>query len=128
MLSRVAVRGATCTSSVSRKGLSGYVVPSRLYGILAAGRPVIVGGRCRQRDGAARRARSAAGSSCPPGGPELVARRSATRTTASYDLEEMGAAGAEYVELEADSSVAIGRYRELLRDLAGRLASSSCWC
>ena len=35
-------RRPTSTSSGSRAGLAGYVVPSRLYGILAVGRPVIV--------------------------------------------------------------------------------------
>ncbi len=60
------------------EGLSGYVVPSRLYGILAAGRPVIVARRRRQRDGAARRARSAAASCSRPAGPSCSRERSAS--------------------------------------------------
>ena len=36
------------------RGLAGYVVPSRIYGVLAAGRPVIAGGRGRLGDGSAR--------------------------------------------------------------------------
>ncbi len=38
------------------RGLSGYVVPSRLYGILAVGRPVIVAADRGERDRSARRA------------------------------------------------------------------------
>ena len=40
------------------KGLAGYVVPSRLYGILSAGRPVIAARtrRARRRDSCARSA------------------------------------------------------------------------
>ena len=64
-------RASCCRESLSSadvhfvglgKGLAGYVVPSRLYGILAVGRPVIVGRRRRERDGARRARRSAAGS------------------------------------------------------------------
>ncbi len=46
------------------KGLAGYVVPSRLYGILAAGRPVIAPPRTRARPRGSC-ARSAAASSSP---------------------------------------------------------------
>ena len=35
-----------------------------------------------------------------------------------YDLEAMGARGREWVEREADRSVAVRRYRELLLELA----------
>ena len=49
----------TFTSSVSQRELAGYVVPSRLYGILSAGRPVIVAAE-DERDGAPRPGRSAA--------------------------------------------------------------------
>ena len=99
------------------KGLSGYVVPSRLYGILAAGRPVIVGA-----DADSETARLVNEVRCgivvPPGRPELVATVLRDAYDGRLDLEGMGARGREYVVAEADRDVAIGRYRSLLKDLA----------
>jgi hypothetical protein len=37
-----------------------------------------------------------------------------------HDLDAMGRRGREYVQREADRSVAIERYRKLLRDVAAR--------
>jgi hypothetical protein len=55
----------------------------------------------------------------PPGRPELVAKAIREAHDGLHDLETMGAKGRMYVELEADRSVAIGRYRKLLEELAG---------
>jgi len=99
------------------RGLSGYVVPSRLYGILAAGRPVIV-----SADGDSETAevveRVGCGVVVPPGRPELVAEALRAAHDGVFDLEEMGRRGREYVIAEADRGVAVSRYRELLRELA----------
>ncbi len=99
------------------KGLSGYVVPSRLYGILAAGRPVIVGA-----DADSETARLVNEVGCgivvPPGRPELVATVIRDAYDGRLDLEGMGARGRAYVIAEADRDVAIGRYRALLKELA----------
>jgi len=101
------------------RGLSGYVVPSRLYGILAAGRPVIVGA-----DAESETARLVEEVGCgivlPAGRPELVAKAIREAHDGVHDLEGMGAKGRMYVELEADREVAIGRYRALILELAGR--------
>jgi glycosyltransferase involved in cell wall biosynthesis len=100
------------------KGLSGFVVPSRLYGILSAGRPVVVGA-----DPESETARLVNEIGCgvvlPPGRPELVAGVIRDAYEGRYDLEEMGRRGREYVVAEADREVAIGRYRTLLTELAG---------
>ncbi len=100
------------------KGLSGFIVPSRLYGILSAGRPVIVGA-----DGDSETARLVSAVGCgivlPPARPELVAKAIRGSREGIYDLEGMGAKGRMYVELEADREVAIGRYRHLIRELVG---------
>jgi colanic acid biosynthesis glycosyl transferase WcaI len=100
------------------KGLSGFVVPSRLYGILAAARPVIVGA-----DAESETARLVSQVGCgivlPPGRPELVARAIREAHDGLHDLEAMGAKGRMYVELEADREVAMGRYREVIRELVG---------
>jgi len=99
------------------KGLSGYVVPSRLYGVLAAGRPVIVGA-----DADSETARLVTEVGCgivvPPGRPELVADVIRDAHEGRLDLEEMGARGRAYVVAEADRDVAVTRYRALLRRLA----------
>src|SRR4029450_13069550 len=55
------------------RGLSGYVVPSRLYGVLATGRPVIAA--AEESSETANVVRSAdAGLVVPPGRPELPAQ------------------------------------------------------
>ncbi len=55
------------------KGLAGYVVPSRLYGILSAGRPVIVA--AEDTSETARLVREiGCGIVIPPGRPDLLAR------------------------------------------------------
>ena len=98
------------------KGLAGYVVPSRLYGILSAGRPVIVAA-----DEDSETARLVADVGCgiviPPGRPELLARTIRAAYEGAHDLEAMGRLGRSYVETEADRSVAMTRYRKLVAEL-----------
>ncbi len=100
------------------RGLSGYVVPSRLYGILAAGRPVIVAA-----DSDSETAQVVEQVGCgiviAPGRPELVAEIIRAARDGEYDLEEMGRRGRGYVTAEADRTVAVDRYKELLYRLAG---------
>jgi glycosyltransferase involved in cell wall biosynthesis len=98
------------------RGLSGYVVPSRLYGILAAGRPVIVSAD-PDSETAQVVAEVGCGVALPPGRPELVARVIRDAYDGRLDLEEMGRRGREYVTAEADRAVALGRYRTVLREL-----------
>jgi colanic acid biosynthesis glycosyl transferase WcaI len=99
------------------RGLAGYVVPSRLYGILAVARPVIAAA-----DPDSETAQVVEGVGCgivvPPGRPELLARAIRDAHDGRYDLERMGRIGREWVTKEADRSVAVGRYRELLMGLA----------
>jgi colanic acid biosynthesis glycosyl transferase WcaI len=98
-------------------GLAGYVVPSRLYGILAVGRPVIVAA-----DPESETAQLVGDVGCgivvPPGRPELLARAIRDAHDGKYDLGAMGARGRKWVEREADRSVAVRRYRDLLLELA----------
>jgi len=98
------------------KGLAGYVVPSRLYGILAAGRPVIVAA-----DEESETARLVLEIGCgvviPPGRPDLLARVIRDVADGAYPLETMGRRGRAYVENQADRVVAMERYRALVREM-----------
>ncbi len=97
------------------RGLAGFVVPSRMYGILAAGRPVIVAA-----DPESETVRIARETGCgivlPPGSPVLVAGAIRDAATGVYPLAEMGARGREYVEREADQEIAFERYRRVVAD------------
>jgi putative colanic acid biosynthesis glycosyltransferase WcaI len=99
------------------RGLSGYVVPSRLYGILAAGRPVIVAA-----DPDSETARVVLQERCgvlvPPGRPELLAEAIRAAYDGDVDLADMGARARAYVLREADRSAAFERYRTMLLGLA----------
>ena len=109
------------------RGLSGYVVPSRLYGILAAGRPVIVAadaesetaqlvtrGRLRRRRPAGRPVR------CSP-------RRSARRTTASTTSRRWAGERAPTRRRRPTARSRCERYRAVIDELqeagASRLRS-----
>jgi glycosyltransferase involved in cell wall biosynthesis len=98
-------------------GLAGYVVPSRLYGILAVARPVIVAAD-RESETAQVVEEVGCGIVVPSGRPELLARAIRDAHDGNYDLAEMGRRGRAWVEREADRSVAVDRYRDLLRELA----------
>jgi glycosyltransferase involved in cell wall biosynthesis len=54
----------------------------------------------------------------PPGRPDLLARAIRDAHDGKYDLAAMGLRGREWVQREADRSVAVGRYRDLLFELA----------
>jgi colanic acid biosynthesis glycosyl transferase WcaI len=98
------------------RGLSGFAVPSRLYGILAVGRPVVVAA-----DSDSETARLVQELGCglvvPPGRPELLARTLRELASGLHDLAAMGMRGRAYAETQADRLVAVRRYRELLAEV-----------
>lgn len=99
------------------RGLAGYVVPSRLYGILAAGRPVLVS--ADEESETAQLVRTVGcGVVVPPGEPEQVATAIRSLAGGEHDLAEMGRRGRAYVETEAGRDAAFGRYRSLLAELS----------
>jgi len=101
------------------RGLSGYVVPSRLYGVLAAGRPVLAA--AEEDSETAELVRSVGcGIVIPPGQPDLVAEEIRKAAAGSYDLVEMGRVGREWVQREAGLERAVERYRRLLADVLAR--------
>ncbi len=97
-------------------GLSGYVVPSRLYGILSAGRPVIVAAD-EDSETAGLVSEVGCGVVVPADRPDLVAAAIRDAHDGRLDLEAMGAAGREYVVRNADRLLALSRYREVVRGL-----------
>jgi putative colanic acid biosynthesis glycosyltransferase WcaI len=98
-------------------GLAGYVVPSRLYGILAVARPVIVAADAESETAQVVQ-EVGCGIVVPPRRPELLARAIRDAHDGKFDLERMGRLGREWVTAEGDRNVAVGRYRELLLELA----------
>ena len=100
-------------------GLSGYVVPSRLYGILSAGRPVIVAAD-EDSETAGLVSEVGCGVVVPADRPDLVAEAIRDAHDGRLDLEAMGAAGREYVVRNADRLLALSRYREVVRGLLAR--------
>jgi glycosyltransferase involved in cell wall biosynthesis len=99
------------------RGLSGYVVPSRLYGILAVGRPVLVSAEA-ESETAQVVERAGCGVVVPPGRPDLLAAAIRSAHAGELDLAAMGAAGREWVVANADRALAIERYRAVLREVA----------
>jgi glycosyltransferase involved in cell wall biosynthesis len=98
------------------RGLAGYVVPSRLYGVLAAGRPVIAAAEEETETAQLVRA-VGCGLVVPPASPLALAEAIRDCHDGVHDLVEMGRRAREYALEEADRSVAVGRYREMLSEV-----------
>ena len=99
-------------------GLAGYVVPSRLYGILAVARPVIAAAEA-ESETAQVVERVGCGIVVPPGRPELLARAIRDAHDGKYDLAEMGRRARAFAESESDRTIAVQRYRDVLHELEG---------
>ncbi|MDQ3875436.1 MAG: glycosyltransferase family 4 protein [Actinomycetota bacterium] len=98
------------------RGLAGYVVPSRLYGVLAARRPVIVG--AEEESETARLVHEVeCGLVVPPGDPPALAGAIRAFHAGHYDLDAMGGRGRDYVLRDASLAVAVSRYRDLLEEV-----------
>jgi glycosyltransferase involved in cell wall biosynthesis len=98
------------------RGLAGFIVPSRLAGVLAVGRPVIAA--ADDESETAHVVRTAeCGVVVPAGRPDRLAAAIRRAYDGELDLDAMGRKGRAYVTAEVDRTVAIGRYRELLRQV-----------
>jgi colanic acid biosynthesis glycosyl transferase WcaI len=97
-------------------GLAGYVVPSRAYGVLAAGRPVIVAADEESETSALVR-EAGCGWAIPPGDPAALADAIREAHACRDELEELGRRGREHVVAHYDRGIAVERYRELLLSL-----------
>jgi glycosyltransferase involved in cell wall biosynthesis len=98
--------------------LAGYVVPSRVYGILAAGRPVIAAAE-PESETAQLVAEVGCGIVIPPGNPFALAVAIRAAHDGEYDLAEMGRRARVFAEQNSDRSIAVERYRGVLRELDG---------
>ena len=98
------------------RGLAGYVVPSRLYGVLATGRPVIAAAE-EESETAQLVASVGCGVVVRPGDPFALARAIRAAHDGEYDLAEMGRRARAFAESEGDRAIAIGRYEAVLSEL-----------
>jgi glycosyltransferase involved in cell wall biosynthesis len=98
------------------RGLAGYVVPSRINGILAAGRPVIVAADTESESAQLVHA-AGCGVAVPPGDPAAVAEAIRRAYAGDVDLGALGAAGRHWIERHRGRETALARYRELLEGL-----------
>ena len=96
-----------------KPGLEGYIVPSKVYGILAAGPAVRRGGRSELRSRRRSRASTTAASSPPPGDPDALADgdRDAVRRSRRRARDGRAARGAR--RWQFDRRVAVQAYHDL---------------
>jgi colanic acid biosynthesis glycosyl transferase WcaI len=98
------------------KGLAGYVVPSRINGILAVGRPIIAAVDL-QSETAALVYDANCGIVTAPDDPIAVADAIRSMAAGQHDLESMGASARRYAERKASRSESLAGYRQLLADV-----------
>lgn len=97
-------------------GLAGFVVPSRLYGVLAAGKPVVAA--TEDESETAQIVQSVGcGVHVPSGRPELLASAIRAAAEGKHDLVAMGERGRRYVEANGTRERAVSQYRTLLEAL-----------
>jgi colanic acid biosynthesis glycosyl transferase WcaI len=101
------------------RGLSGFVVPSRLYGVMAVGRPVLVAAESTSETAQLIELVDC-GIVVPPGRPELLTETIRKAHAGEYDLSAMGARARRFAVEEADRDVAVERYRALFREVINR--------
>jgi colanic acid biosynthesis glycosyl transferase WcaI len=98
------------------RGLAGFVVPSRLYGVLAVGRPVIAA--CETASETAQAVEEAGcGVVVPPGRADLLAAAMRDAADGRFDLEEMGRAARAYVERAGGRQRALNEYLALVLEV-----------
>ncbi len=98
-------------------GLAGYVVPSRVYGVMAAAKAMIVSADA-ESETAQLVAEIGCGIVIPPGRPDLVAGAIREARDGRHDLERMGRLGLAFAEGEATHEIAFRRYRKLIEEIA----------
>ncbi len=105
-------------------GLAGYVVPSRVNGILSAGRPMIVAAD-PESETAQLVLAAACGVTVSPGDPDAVAAAIRLAYAGELDLASLGAAGRTWIEQHRRRDTTVAQYRELLEGLVGARNASA---
>jgi glycosyltransferase involved in cell wall biosynthesis len=98
------------------RGLAGYVVPSRLYGVLGSGRPVIAAADA-ESETAQLVARVGCGVVIRPGDPFALAKAIRAAHDGEFDLAEMGRRARAFAETEGDRAIAMRRYGDVIHEL-----------
>jgi glycosyltransferase involved in cell wall biosynthesis len=98
------------------RGLAGFIVPSRIWGVLAAGRPVLAAAD-EDSETVALVRETECGIAVPPGEPLRLAEAIRACYDGMYDLEAMGRRARAYAEAKADRSFAVARYRAVLEEV-----------
>jgi colanic acid biosynthesis glycosyl transferase WcaI len=98
------------------RGLSGFVVPSRIWGVLAAGRPVLAAADDDSETASLVR-ETGCGIAVPAGEPLRLAEAIRACYDGVHDLDEMGRRARAYAEAKADRSYAVARYRSVLEEV-----------
>jgi colanic acid biosynthesis glycosyl transferase WcaI len=107
-----------------RPGLSGYIVPSKVYGILAAGRPYVAATEEECEAAALARARGC-GCVARPGDPQDLAAQ-VRRLHADPALRARMGAAARAAALEFDRPRAVRAYYELFQEVAAERNRLPC--
>jgi colanic acid biosynthesis glycosyl transferase WcaI len=102
-----------------RKGLARASVPSKMYSILAAGRP-IVASVDPGTEVATVVERAGAGLTVPPDDPEVFTKAVARLVSDPDECARMGAAGRTFVEQWASPAAVAAQYENLFQELIGR--------
>lgn len=98
------------------RGLAGYIVPSRMWGVLAAGRPVIAAAEEESETAQVVRA-TGCGVVVPPGDPLRLAEAIRAAHAGEFDLDEMGRRARAFAEQESDRRIAVDRYLQVLNEV-----------
>jgi glycosyltransferase involved in cell wall biosynthesis len=101
------------------KGLGGFIVPSKVYGIMAAGRPFLAAVEPGTEPDRIAQAFDC-GVTTPPGDPAAIA--AGIREAMSLDLPAMGERAREAAVARFDRRIATASYKALLEEVAGRAA------
>jgi colanic acid biosynthesis glycosyl transferase WcaI len=96
-------------------GLAGYVVPSRLAGIMAVGRPVVAAVE-RETETAEMVMTAQCGRVLAPGDDAALAA-TIRELASSNDLDQMGRRAREYAVENLDRRIAMARYRALVAEV-----------
>jgi len=99
-----------------RRGLRGYIVPSKVYGIMAAGKPFIAAVEPGS-EVALLAAEHGCGIRVEPGFPEELAE--AILAARDQPLDKMGRRGRQALEDRYDRRIATAAYRNLLEEVVG---------